>query len=176
MTSRTLTRTLLVLTAATLSMSAIAEAPRAARSEASLGGGSWMLQRYDTNDDGMITLQEFQAGGDALFAQLDADGDGKLSAEELAAAGRGWGRPGWGRRAVQQQDGEQRAERRHDRWFARMDADGDGFISKAEFDDARMARFNALDVNGNSVIEADEIPVRKDGRRGYGKRDRSRSK
>lgn len=172
MTTRTLTRTLLALTATALSMSAVADAPGDAKPEARYcGAGGGMLQRLDTDGKGYVTLEEFQAAGDTFFARLDADGDGRLSAEELAAAGHGWGR-----HAHQGPHGKRRSGRHQDRWFARMDADGDGYISKAEFDDARMARFNALDVNGNSVIDADEFPARKGGRPGYGRRDRSRSK
>jgi Ca2+-binding EF-hand superfamily protein len=148
MTSRILTISLLALTAASLSFPAMAQPPRAAGAETRKDTGSWMLQRYDADGDGVISLQEFQAAGDAMFAQLDADGDGRISAEEFAAF-----------------------ERRHARGFARMDADGDGYVTKAEFDDARMARFNALDVNGNGVIDADELPARK-GRKGHGKQHR----
>jgi Ca2+-binding EF-hand superfamily protein len=184
MTSRNPTRALLALAATVLSMSALAAPAPGAEAEAEAGadakprqGGSWLLQRYDADGDGTITLQEFQSRGAATFAQLDADGDGRLSAEELAAAGRGGGRHGMSRgEAPSQQDAEQRQARMRDRGFARMDADGDGFVSRAEFDEARVSRFNALDANGNSTIDADEIPVRGSERSGYGKRERCRSK
>jgi Ca2+-binding EF-hand superfamily protein len=192
MTSRVITRTLLALTAVSLSIPAMAQAPRAAGAETQKGAGSWMLQRYDADGDGAISLQEFQAAGDALFAQLDADGDGRINAEEFAAFERRWSE-----RARHGQRAEQRAERlerrpeggggrfakrseAHERSghrgrdahsFARMDADGDGYVSRAEFEDARMARFNALDVNGNGVIDADELATHKH-RKAYGKRDR----
>lgn len=182
MTSRNPTRAVLALAATVLSMSALAAPAPGADAEAGADakprqGGSWLLQRYDADGDGTITLLEFQSRGAATFAQLDADGDGRLSAEELAAAGRGWERRGEGRGEAQpQQDAEQRQAQMRERGFARMDADGDGFVSRAEFDDARMSRFNALDANGNSVIDADEIPVRGSERSGYGKRERCRSK
>jgi Ca2+-binding EF-hand superfamily protein len=189
MISRTLTKSMLALTATALSFSALAATSDTAKTEAreARGGASWMLQRHDADGDGAISLQEFQAAGDAMFARLDADGDGRLSPAELAGAGRGWGK----------QDGERagpRAERRSEdraarmeqyraRWFSRMDADGDGYVTRAEFDDARLARFSALDLNGNGVIDADELPLRqghghRQGKRqgdcqDYGKRDGS---
>lgn len=179
MTSRNPTRALLALAATVLSMSALAAPAPAAETEGGADatprhGGGWLLQRYDADGDGTITLQEFQSRGAETFTQLDTDGDGRLSAEELAAAGRGWGRHGKARDQAQPQQNAERQARMRDRGFARMDADSDGFVSRAEFDDVRMSRFHALDANGNSVIDADEIPVR--GSEGYGKRERCRSK
>jgi Ca2+-binding EF-hand superfamily protein len=176
---------MIALTAAALSMAAISGAAQAAGPEAREGrGGAWMMKRFDADGDGMISLREFQAAGDAMFARLDADGDGRVSAEEWAAAGSGWGRANAGRRGQPEAGAgpraEGRAEHRAERAermahyraarFASIDADGDGYVSRAEFDDARMARFNALDVNGNGVIDADELPQGKGDRKGYGER------
>jgi Ca2+-binding EF-hand superfamily protein len=192
MTSTRFTRTLLVATAAALSMTAMASSIHAAKPEAREGGGHWMLKHLDTDGDGAISVQEFQAAGDQAFARLDADGDGRISAEEFAAA-RGWhgrehhkgahgkhgGKPGTegAARPSEEQRTTHRAERqarmeqaRAER-FARMDTNNDGSISRAEFDDARMARFNALDADGNGVIDASELKAARE-RPGYGKRDR----
>jgi Ca2+-binding EF-hand superfamily protein len=156
MTATRLTRGMIALTAAALSMAAMSGATHAAGPEAREGrGGGWMMKRFDADGDGVVSLQEFQAAGDAMFARLDADGDGRISAEEWAATGRG--------RA------ERMAQYRAAR-FANLDADGDGYVSRPEFDNARMARFNALDVNGNGVIDADELPQGKGDRKGYGER------
>lgn len=196
MRSSTMTKSLLAITAAALSLAAVAETPATAEAEAKAqgagAGAGWLLQRYDADGDGMITLQEFQAAGDAMFARLDLDGDGRLSADELRAAREAMGRPGREGRADREgrphRDGNAhrdggghfgpRGGHTGPHGLARLDADGDGYVSKAEFDDARLARFSALDVNGNGVIEADELPQRRargEGR-GYGKRDFSRSK
>ncbi|WP_187360091.1 XopAW family type III secretion system calcium-binding effector [Chitinolyticbacter meiyuanensis] len=56
---------------------------------------SEMLSGLDEDDDGAISLSEFQAGGpkdadstqsEAFFNALDADGDGVLSSDEVAQA------------------------------------------------------------------------------------------
>lgn len=151
------TRSLLALAASVMSLVAFTGAALAEAPELRQGGGHWMLQRHDTDGDGTISQQEFRAATEALFARLDPDGEGRISIENMAAK-RDAARSG------------QRPERRMHRGFARMDADDDGFISKAEFDDAHMARFNALDANGNGVIDADEVPAHK---RHYKRHDRS---
>ncbi|NWO81729.1 EF-hand domain-containing protein, partial [Escherichia coli] len=50
-----------------------------------------MFDRLDTNHDGVITKEEFQAEVAARFARLDTNHDGKVSQEERDAA-----RPGGG--------------------------------------------------------------------------------
>lgn len=157
MISRTFSRSLLALAAAAMSLTAITGAAQAEAPEVRESGGHWMLQRHDADGDGMISLQEFQAAGDEMFARMDTDGAGRISVEDFAA------------RRDAERTGQRPGPRLH-RGFARMDADGDGFVTKAEFDEARMTRFNALDANGNGVIDADEVPARKGGRKGHGKR------
>lgn len=172
MTSRKLTTTLLAVAATALSFSALAQAPDAGEPQSRDGRGGGMLQRLDADGDGVVSLQEFQAAGAERFAALDADGDGRISAEEFAA-----GRRGPARAAGDKSDGRHagpRAERMQQfraQYFAKLDADGDGYVSRAEFDQQHMARFNALDANGNGVIDADERPARRGMRDGKGRRD-----
>lgn len=148
MISTTLSRGLLALAATAMSLATITGAAQAEEPEVRQGGGHWMPQRHDADGDGMVSLEEFQAAGDAMFARLDAEGEGRVSIEDMAAW-RHAARPG------------RHPEARPHRGFARMDTDGDGFVTKVEFDEAHMTRFNALDANGNGVIDADEMPARK---------------
>jgi hypothetical protein len=51
------------------------------------GAGMAMLDKLDTNKDGAISKDEFNADVATRFAKLDTNSDGKISADERAAAG-----------------------------------------------------------------------------------------
>lgn len=44
-----------------------------------------MLAMYDSNKDGVVTREEYEAGRAAQFAAVDSNGDGKLSYDEYVA-------------------------------------------------------------------------------------------
>ena len=77
------------------------------------------LQRMDSDGDGRISLDEYQAWMGYGFAQMDRDGDGVLSPHELPG--------GRGRPITHAAHVAQIAQR-----FARQDADGDGYLSARE--------------------------------------------
>lgn len=49
------------------------------------GMGKMMLAMMDADDDGALSLEEFQAVHARMFKAMDSDGDGRLSAEELGS-------------------------------------------------------------------------------------------
>lgn len=164
MTHKTIARSLTAAVAAALAISALAATAHATGPEARHGSGHGMLRHFDADGDGAISLQEFQAAGEAMFSKLDADGDGQLSADERASARHSW-------KSKSGDEGRRELHKtRREEHFAEIDTDGDGAISKAEFEAARMTRFNALDANGNGVIDADELPSREGHHMGSGKR------
>lgn len=124
--------------------------------------GAMDFSQMDQNGDGAITLEEMQAGPEAMFAAADTDGDGALSREELLAASAA------------------RMAQNVDRMLERADGDGDGRLSAAEIAamqdsrrETRMARmFDRLDADGNGSLSAEELEqarTRMD-RRGGGER------
>lgn len=109
--------------------------------------GSPMLEKADTNQDGLIQLSEFTAMADQKFSKMDADGNGLVTKEE--------------RQAAKQQRREDRALKQ----FAKADADGDGSISETEFMAARAARADHMkqkrDVNGDGQVDQEDRDARK---------------
>lgn len=74
-----------------------------------------MLEKFDTDHDGMLSSEERKAIGEVRFKKMDTDGDGFVSRDEAQAS------------AVK------RATDRSERMFKAADVDGDGKISRAEF-------------------------------------------
>lgn len=70
-----------------------------------------MIEQWDADKDGKVTLDEMKAAAAERFARRDLDGDG----------------------VVTRADREARRAAHRDEQFDKMDADGDGVISKEEF-------------------------------------------
>ena len=76
------------------------------RRDRGMGG---FIMRFDSNQDGVVTREEWAAGQDESFARMDKNKDGQIDAEE-AASGFGGGRGGPGGRDGR--DGGESRERR----------------------------------------------------------------
>ena len=107
-----------------------------------MGSGAMMLDWFDDDGDGKVTLQEFQAGHAERFAAMDANSDGKVTPDEFQAPPK------------------PPAQTRVQRMFRRMDANGDGVITQDEFEKRSEAQFERFDLNGDKVITVDEIQHR----------------
>ena len=70
-----------------LSLGLLAAAPVLAKGPGYGGGpGAMMFDRFDTDGDGKVTQEEFQAGHDGRFAQMDLNGDGAVTQDEARQA------------------------------------------------------------------------------------------
>ena len=96
----------------------------------------------DTNKDGKISKEEFEANRPARIQLADTNKDGKVSKKEY------------------EKFVVKRAKERADRMFARLDRNNDG---KIDSDDTKMladARFDRVDANHDGVITKDEFMPR----------------
>lgn len=105
------------------------------------GPGKFM-RFFDSNQDGTVTLEEFNQASAERFARMDADGDGNMTRDEF-------------RDYVK----SRRAERKQAK-FQRMDSDGDGSVSQAEYVAYKTAkaerRFAYMDKNGDGKVDQGE--------------------
>ncbi|MCZ4297980.1 EF-hand domain-containing protein [Henriciella marina] len=111
-----------------------------------------MLERFDTNSDGVISTAEVDAMKAERFAAADTNGDGGLSLDEIEA--------------FREAERERRIEKRMQRMFDRHDANGDGVISIDEFETRGMPMFERIDADGDGEITEAELSEMK-GHRGH---------
>ncbi|WP_269581347.1 EF-hand domain-containing protein [Roseibium sp. Sym1] len=94
-----------------------------------------LFERFDVNEDGVITEAEIAEVRAQNFASADADGNGEVSLEEFKAAFM------------------ERSNDRMVRAFQFLDSDGDGTVTREEADTAANRMFNMLDRDGNGTVE-----------------------
>ena len=147
MTTKTQKKTALVLAGAfTLGLAGLAMAmPPGDRMKAA-----------DTDGDGAISQEEFQAKRAEKFNEFNTDGAG-LTYEQFTA--------------MMEAQKQERKESRQQRMFNHLDANGDGVIDEAEFAAKADKRFSMLDTDGDGLVSMDEIKAkhasRKGGHRGH---------
>lgn len=110
-----------------------------------------LVEKADTNNDGLIQWSEFSALSDQKFSEMDADANGLVTKQE--------------RKVFREQMRDKRARER----FAKTDSNGDGFISKEEFEAARAAqkhrRMERRDLNDDGQLDKQDRQMRKEMRK-----------
>ncbi len=97
-----------------------------------------MLQKADTDGDGQVVKQEFEAARLKMFAALDRNQDGFLDDAD-------------------REQGQQARAERGRRMHERMDRDEDGKVSREEFQAGGAKWFERADRDSNAVIDAQEL-------------------
>lgn len=85
----------------------------------------------DLDRDGSITVEEWDAYGDALFTEIDVDRSGDLTAVELQT----------GEARVRDVPGQKLDPVLLERWSVRSDTDASGRLSRAEWQAARREAY-----------------------------------
>lgn len=114
------------------------------------GKGPFMAL-FDTNTDGVVTMDEFKQAAAERFGKMDVDSSGAVSKEEF-------------RNYI-----KDKRQKRYERKFVKMDTDKDGNISQTEYLDYKQKRaqskFQRMDKNEDGLVSTEEF---KNNRR-YGK-------
>ena len=133
------------------------------------------FRSFDTNNDGIIHLNDVPEPGQKMFRRIDKNGDERIDASELADFERGAmgarpstmsgssmsggsyersrGQEGYGRSGGPDGDWRQRMVER----FESFDRDGDGVILREDVPDAGHAMFERIDTDGDDRIDALEL-------------------
>jgi Ca2+-binding EF-hand superfamily protein len=115
-----------------------AELPRRPGGDRRGGGRGDIFARFDANNDGRVSRDEFASGNQQAFDRLDANKDGVVTGDEvqtLAARARG--------------EAQQRI-------LAALDANRDGRVARDEYINADRERFDRMDANKDGRISREE--------------------
>lgn len=111
--------------------------------------GRERFKQIDTNQDGVISLDEFSAEGrfiDRRMSRADVNGDGAITTDEME-----------GRQALISAEAQSRIEKRIEdsrAFFERADLDNSGSVTA---DEMRAAIFDRLDRDGDQMLSKREL-------------------
>jgi Ca2+-binding EF-hand superfamily protein len=116
------------------------------------GGKGKFMSFFDSNEDGVVTMEEFKESSAARFDNMDADHNTTVTQDEFSGY-----------------VGQRREQHRQHR-FESIDTNKDGQLSKDEFAaysrQKALRRFAGMDSNSDGLISTEEYTTRKYGKHG----------
>lgn len=114
-----------------------------------------ILQKLDTNANGVIDLAEMQTRWDQQFAQFDGNHDKKLTFVEFKAMHQAMnGRASRFRKEAPKVSADTR--------FQQLDVNNDKVVTYTEYFDKKMNGFQKIDLNKDNAINLHELKTMKD--------------
>jgi Ca2+-binding EF-hand superfamily protein len=105
------------------------------------------FRMMDTDNDGKVTVVEFEAGMQEKFRATDTNGDGQVTVVEMDAARAKMGKPS------KVGGGEMSSKDK----IKKMDSDGNGSLSADEHAAGAKVKFNEADANKDGALSKGEL-------------------
>jgi Ca2+-binding EF-hand superfamily protein len=106
-----------------------------------------MMDKFDSDGDGMISAEEFQPPRDrGMMEHMDANNDGAVTMEEINQQ--------IADHQIKMAERQAEMTARVQEFFSNADTDGDGSVTGEE---AREAAFNRIDENGDNYLTEKEL-------------------
>lgn len=109
--------------------------------------GASFMERWDVNNDGVVSIEEAEKRRQALFAKLDTNKDGFLDSNEFSAD-------------AQAEPETQSAVTSVLMGLDLNDVDGDGKVSAGEFMSNSGTWVDLMDENKDGVVSAEEFQTK----------------
>ena len=117
------------------------------------GGYAGKIEKMDVDGDGNVTVEEAKTNAADHFKKMDTDGDGLVTKEEMVTRFKDHRSD----KTALSPEKEAKMKSFFDKKFTESDTDGDGSISEAEFVTKSEKHLQKLDVDGDGVIEKEEV-------------------
>jgi hypothetical protein len=114
--------------------------------------GERFMVMWDSNADGVVSVEEAQARRAMIFDMFDYEGDGILSPDDYADIDAHMAEDMQNRAQMGAGQGQMAGRMQAGMSVAANDADGDGLVTLDEFLDASPAWLEGMDVNGDGVL------------------------